>query len=37
MRVGVAFPHKDGKRFDVVLQAVPVLRLHEPKENVTPA
>ena len=40
MRVGVAFSHKDGKGFDVMLQAVPVdgkvvLRLHEPKENVT--
>ena len=40
MRIGVAFPHKDGKGFDVMLQAVPVdgkvvLRLHEPKENAT--
>ena len=40
MRIGVAFPHKDGKGFDVMLQAVPVdgkvvLRLHEPKVNAT--
>jgi len=40
MRIGVAFPYKDGKGFDVMLQAVPVdgkvvLRLHEPKENAT--
>jgi hypothetical protein len=40
MRIGVAFPHKDGKGFDAMLQAIPVdgkvvLRLHEPKENTT--
>ncbi len=38
MRVGVAFPHEDGKGFNLSLQAIPldgkiVLRLHEPKEN----
>jgi len=37
-RVGVAFPHADGKGFNVLLQALPldgkmVLRLHEPKEE----
>lgn len=37
-RVGVAFPHADGKGFNVLLQALPldgkmVLRLHEPKED----
>lgn len=37
-KVGVAFPHSDGKGFNVLLQAVPVdgkmvLRLHEPKED----
>jgi hypothetical protein len=36
IRVGVAFPHEDGKGFQVQLKAVPVdgklvLRLHEPK------
>lgn len=36
LRIGTAFPHKDGKGFSVNLQAVPVdghveLRLHEPK------
>jgi hypothetical protein len=38
MRVGVAFPHDDGKGFNVALHAVPVdgnvvLRLHEPREE----
>ncbi len=38
MRIGVAFPHEDGKGFNLSLQAVPVdgkvvLRLHEPKED----
>ena len=37
-RIGVAFPHKDGKGFNVILQALPVdgrieLRLHETKEK----
>jgi hypothetical protein len=37
-KVGVAFPHSDGKGFNVLLQAVPldgkmVLRLHEAKED----
>ena len=37
-RIGVAFPHKDGKGFNVILQALPVdgrieLRLHEAKEK----
>ena len=37
-RIGVAFPHKDGKGFNVILQALPVdgrieLRLHEVKEK----
>ena len=36
LKVGVAFAHKDGKGFDVTLDAVPVggrvvLRLNEPK------
>lgn len=38
MRIGVAFPHDDGKGFNLTLHAVPVdgkvvLRLHEPKED----
>lgn len=38
MRIGVAFPHDDGKGFNLALHAVPVdgkvvLRLHEPKEE----
>jgi len=38
MRIGVAFPHEDGKGFNLSLHAVPidgkvVLRLHEPKED----
>jgi hypothetical protein len=38
MRIGVAFPHDDGKVFNLSLQAVPVdgkvvLRLHEPKDE----
>lgn len=37
-KVGVAFPHTDGKGYRVVLQALPVdgvivLRLHEPKAD----
>jgi len=37
-KVGVAFPHSDGKGYNVVLHALPVdgklvLRLHEPKED----
>ena len=37
-RIGVAFPHRDGKGFNVILQALPVdgrieLRLHEAKEK----
>ena len=37
-KLGVAFPHADGKGFNVLLTAVPldgkmVLRLHEPKED----
>ena len=36
--LGAAFPHKDGKGFNVLLHALPVdgklvLRLHEPKED----
>lgn len=36
--LGVAFPHKDGKGFNVILHALPVdgklvLRLHEPKDD----
>jgi hypothetical protein len=35
-KIGVAFPHTDGKGFNVVLNSIPfdrkiVLRLHEPK------
>jgi hypothetical protein len=35
LRIGIAFPHKDGKGFNAELRAVPVsgklvLRLHEP-------
>jgi hypothetical protein len=38
LRVGVAFPHKDGKGFSAELRAVPVsgklaLRLHEAGED----
>jgi hypothetical protein len=38
MRIGVAFPHEDGKGFNLALHAVPVdgkvvLRLFEPKED----
>ena len=41
MRVGVAFPHKDAKGFNIELQAVPVggklvLREHEPKPTTAP-
>jgi len=37
-RIGVAFPHADGKGFNVVLRCFPidgkiVLRLHEPKTS----
>ena len=40
LNIGVAFPHEDGKGFNVMLQALPihgngkiVLREHEPKEH----
>ena len=38
MRIGVAFPHDDGKGFNLALHAVPidgkvVVRLFEPKED----
>jgi hypothetical protein len=38
MRIGVAFPHDDGKGFNLSLHAVPVdgkvvLRLHETKDE----
>lgn len=38
LKIGVAFPHKDGKGFNVILQSLPVngefqLRLHEPKAD----
>ena len=38
MRIGVAFPHDDGKGFNVTLHALPidgkvVVRLYEPKEE----
>ncbi len=40
LNIGVAFPHEDGKGFNVLLQALPihgngkiVLREHEAKEN----
>ena len=38
MRIGVAFPHEDGKGFNLALHATPVdgkvvLRLFEPKED----
>ena len=38
MRIGVAFPHEDGKGFNITLHAAPVdgkivLRLYEPKEE----
>jgi hypothetical protein len=37
-RIGVAFPHNDGKGFNMMLHALPVsgqvvLRLHEEKEG----
>lgn len=37
-KIGVAFPHKDGKGFGVLLHALPVdgkieLRVHEPKDE----
>lgn len=37
-RIGVAFPHKDGKGYSLILQALPVdgkveLRIHEPKKE----
>ena len=37
-RIGVAFPHKDGKGYSLILQALPVdgkveLRMHEAKEK----
>lgn len=37
LRIGAAFPHTDGKGFNVVLHALPtdgklVLRIHEPKD-----
>ena len=42
LNIGVAFPHEDGKGFNVMLQALPlhdngkiVLREHEPKEHDT--
>jgi hypothetical protein len=40
LNIGVAFPHEDGKGFNVMLQALPlagngkiVLREHDPKED----
>jgi hypothetical protein len=40
LNIGVAFPHEDGKGFNVMLQALPlhgdgkiVLREHEPKDD----
>jgi hypothetical protein len=40
LNIGVAFPHEDGKGFNVMLQALPrhgdgkiVLREHEPKDQ----
>lgn len=38
LKVGSAFPHKDGKGFNVILQAMPIngqisVRLHEPKAD----
>ena len=40
LNIGVAFPHEDGKGFNVMLQALPlhgegkiVLREHDPKEQ----
>lgn len=38
LKIGVAFPHKDGKGYNILLQAVPVdgeiyLRIHEPKAD----
>src|ERR1700687_2706465 len=42
LNIGVAFPHEDGKGFNVMLQALPihgdgkiVLREHEAKDNET--
>jgi hypothetical protein len=37
-RIGVAFPHKDGKGLNVECKAIPidgkfVIRLHEPQDN----
>ena len=37
-RIGVAFPHKDGKGYSLILQALPIdgkveLRIHEPKKE----
>jgi hypothetical protein len=42
MRIGVAFPHEDGKGFNLSLHAVPVdgkivIRLHEPPAPESPA
>jgi hypothetical protein len=39
LRVGVAFPHKDGKGFNVQVRALPgdgrlVIRLNEPQDKV---
>ena len=39
LRVGVAFPHKDGKGFNVQVKALPgdgrlVIRLNEPQEKI---
>jgi hypothetical protein len=43
LNIGVAFPHDDGKGFNVMLQALPlhgngkiVLREHDPKEETAP-
>lgn len=38
LKIGVAFAHKDGKGFDVVLEALPVngrVSIREPKEGET--
>jgi len=40
-KIGVAFPHTDGKGFNVVLNSIPfdrkiVLRVHEPKPQDEP-
>lgn len=44
LNIGVAFPHEDGKGFNVMLQALPlqgngkiVLREHDPKEDTNEA